>query len=216
MGTYTFGNITLRAPDRRTAVEEYNALLASRNQQTLDQQGLVWSPNASVVAQPYTGPSQEAVDAYYAQLGADNGGSDSGSGAGPAPTRYDPNADPAYQAFLAALDLQSQQANTSAWRRFAEINQRADEAVPRIQQQGVDTRGAINTSFDARGMDRSGAHLGTLAREQRAENQRIGDVRTQQASQIGAIADQTHATLADLARQRAEKALQLSYANLTG
>lgn len=150
--------------------------------------------------------SQQSQGAYY----QDPGGDFTISGAGAAPPPYNVYEDPAYLAFVAALDQQQQAAGADVIQRTAQVDQQLGTLLPRIAEQGVQQRRRISGDAEARGMFRSGARLRDVGLQQQGEAQRVTDANTQAAQQKTALQTAYQQQLADLARQRAEKVMELN------
>jgi hypothetical protein len=135
----------------------------------------------------------------------DGGGYDGGGGGGyPALPPYDPARDPAFQALLAQLNLNEGQARAAAEAQKAMISRQAANAVPRIQEAGIEQRRGINFNAEDRGMFRSGQRLRDLSLQQRSEQQRLADVYTNLADRNTNIDLSTQAKLNDIANQRVQ------------
>lgn len=136
---------------------------------------------------------------------------DQGAGAGGtvvvAPP-YDPATDPAYQQLLAQLGLKSTTLQTAAARRIGDIQTEGTIAVPRIQEQGIESRRGIDFSAENRGMFRSGGRLRNLAIQRRGEEQRIGDTARSVARQVAGVNTTLEGQLQDIATQKADAAFQ--------
>lgn len=128
---------------------------------------------------------------------------------GPAPAPYDPYSDPAYLAFLAALDQQQSTYSADLLARQGEVDRQLNEALPRIAQAGTESRRRISSGFESRGTFRSGERLRNIALQQQGEAQQVGDTQSAAARQKSALQSAYNQQIADLARQRAEKAFEL-------
>jgi hypothetical protein len=140
---------------------------------------------------------------------------DEGPGEAAAPPRppYDVNQDPSYLAFIAALDQQGTQAGAQRLARLSDADTQRTVYQPRIAEAGVEQRRRIGGSYETRGMFRSGARLRDVALQQRGEAQQQSDL------ERGVARSKTDAqlaydqALADIARERATKALELTTAH---
>lgn len=128
----------------------------------------------------------------------------------PAAPRYDPNTDPAFQALLAQLghneDLARQQVETQK----AIAGRNAATQVPRIQEQGIEQRRAINFGAESRGMFRSGERLRNLSLQQRGESQRLADVYSGLSDRMAALDLGLQGKINDIANQRVSANLEAS------
>lgn len=134
----------------------------------------------------------------------------SGSGAA---RPYNVNEDPSYLAFIAALDQAQAQAGAIRQQALADADTNLATYKPRIAEAGVEQRRGISGRHEMRGMFRSGQRLRDIGLQQRSEGQQVADLERGVARAKTAANQQYDATLADLARQRAEKALALTSAN---
>lgn len=131
----------------------------------------------------------------------------------PAAPAYDAYSDPAYLAFVAALDQQQAAYGADLQSRMGQVDAQLNTLLPRIAEQGVQQRDRISGSAEARGMYRSGARLKNISLQQQGEAQRVSDAQTAAAQQKSAMQSAYEQQLADLARQRAEKVMELNAAN---
>jgi len=184
--------------------------------------------NAAILAaagQPYYLPGVtygsgqvEAANSYLDTMGAQDA-EPSGSGSGyataayAAPAPYNVNEDPSYLAFIAALDQAQTQAGSVRQQALADADTQLTTYKPRIAEAGVESRRGISGLHEMRGMFRSGARLRDIGLQQRAEGQQVADLE-RGVARAKTVANQNYdSAIADLARQRAERALQLTSAN---
>lgn len=216
------GAITIKAPDRAEAVRRYNAMMQPQNDAALDRQNLTYGYNGAIVDQPDQASidkwNQGIADAQAAQDPGpvyDDSGSGSGSGSGGGAPRppWDFNADPAYQSYLAALGVTDEQARRTGANRIAEVDQQLNSTLPRIAERGIEQRRQIGEGYATRGVFRSGARLRDVALQQRAENYAVSDAASAAARQKAGLTDAMQTQIAQLARDRAEKALELTAQN---
>lgn len=135
----------------------------------------------------------------------DSGGG--GGGGGSSRPFYDPNTDPAFQALLSSLGLQETQARTAAGGRMADIQAQLGLTIPRIMEQGVESRRGINQGFENRGFYRSGERLRTVGVQQSGEAQRVAATNLTAAQQQAEIQRALDAQIGALATQRAQAQL---------
>jgi len=155
-------------------------------------------------------PQASAPEQGYAYDPGPGGYTISGAPAAPA---YDAYSDPAYLAFVAALDQQQAAYGADLQSRMGQVDSQLNTLLPRIAEQGVQQRDHISGSAEARGMYRSGARLKNISLQQQGEAQRVSDAQTAAAQQKSAMQSAYEQQLADLARQRAEKVMELNAAN---
>lgn len=216
------GAIIIKAPDRAEAVRRYNAMMQPQNDQRMVDQGLDWGANGQIVDYP----DQASIDRWNQSLidnaraaqdpgpVDDGSGSGSGSGSGGAVRPpWDFNADPAYQSYLAALGVTDEQARRQGANRISEVDQQLNSSLPRIAERGIEQRRQIGEGYATRGVFRSGARLRDVALQQRAENYAVSDAASAAARQKAGITDAMQSQIAQLARDRAEKALELTAQN---
>lgn len=170
--------------------------LRSRAQQAAVQQYL---QAAAAQRQPQRGPSDSSGGGPYYEAPPP-----------PAPS-YDPNTDPAYQALLRAIGVQEDEARRVATARQGETERQAAEVTPRIAEKGQEERRGIDSSFESRGLFRGGERLRRLGLQQQQEQQRVGDVQRDTTNRVQEIQRALQSQINDLARQRADAALNASY-----
>lgn len=171
---------------------------------------IIANPNMDPWAPPPAPAEESYEDVYY-----DDGGYGSGSGGGGGRARppYNVNADPGYQAFLAAMGITEDSARRAATNRSAEIDEQLQSALPRIGEEGVEARRRIGEGYATRGVFRSGARLRDVALQQRAEGRAVTDATAAAARQKAQLNDTLQERIAQLARERSEKALELTAAH---
>jgi hypothetical protein len=154
-----------------------------------------------------TAPAPAPAADYY-------GGSYTGGGGGAVISRppYDVNADPSYQAFVAALDQMGETYRSQAAQKQAEYDRQLQDLLPRIAEQGVEQRKNISGAAESRGMFRSGERLRDIGLQQRGETQRVTDAQQATARSKTAVDQNLQQQIADLARQRAERAFTMTSA----
>lgn len=130
------------------------------------------------------------------------------SGYAPAPA-YDVYSDPSFLAFTAALDQAQAAAGADRVRRIADADRQVSTYKPRIAEAGIEQRRRINGSHETRGMFRSGRRLQDVALQQRSEGQQVSDLEAGAARAKSDAETNYNAALADLARQRADRVLEL-------
>lgn len=126
----------------------------------------------------------------------------------PAPPPYDPATDPAFQALMAQLGLKGELLKMDTAKRIGEIQREGEIAAPRIKEQGVEQRRAIDYGWEDRGLYRSGARLRDLALQQRGETQRLADLERNTANQVAGLNRRQALDLHDIASQQAEASFQ--------
>lgn len=112
---------------------------------------------------------------------------------------------PSYLAYLRALGFQEDTARAVALRNIAAINRQVQTQLPEIARLGAINRARIGDSFEARGVFRSGMRQQRQAEQGASELYRVGALQGNAADRIGAQQSGLDSTLADLARQRAER-----------
>lgn len=154
-------------------------------------------------------PDMNAVKAYLDAMNAARS-SGGGGGGGYSMPAYDPMSDPAYQTLLNALDVQEHTARTGATQTIQGIQQEAAIEAPRIAERGQEERRGINNQQEARGTFRSGERLRRVGLQQQAEQHRGADLQRNAAERTRQVNQKLSETISELARQRADAALQAS------
>ena len=158
---------------------------------------------------------QEAVNQYLRMLSASQqpSGPSGPSGGGGAAPAYDPNSDPAYHTYLRSLDLQGEGAQRDAAGQMGQIDSDLSLRTPRIAEQGEEQRRNLDSRYEGRGMLRSGERLRTLALQQRAQAQQTTDLEADSTRRKADVQRNLEGRLSEIARLRAEQALNLSARN---
>ncbi|MGH9266738.1 MAG: hypothetical protein ACRD0D_01020 [Acidimicrobiales bacterium] len=116
--------------------------------------------------------------------------------------------DPAYLAFTRALGAEEAEAAGEAQARTSALRRALGMRLPQIAEAGERAREAVGAGFESRGLFRSGARLGSLARQRAAEA-------AEAAGAVSATAEAQSDLERALARSRAARARQLSERGLS-
>ena len=143
-------------------------------------------------------PFSPEAQAYYNAIGAQQNNI----------AGVDLNQDPAYMAYVRALDQQRAVAMQGAAYKSDWANILAERDIPRIQEREVENQRNIGNTFEARGVFRSGERLRKQALSQTQAQQRIEDVNLGRTQKIGGYNLNLQSQLSDLARQQAERGYQ--------
>ena len=96
-----------------------------------------------------TAPAAAPAGDYYSYP---TGGAGGAGGVTISRPTYDVNADPSYQAFVAALDQMGEMYRSQATAKQAEYDRQLQDALPRIAEQGVEQRRNISGAAESRGI----------------------------------------------------------------
>lgn len=118
--------------------------------------------------------------------------------------------DPSYLAYLRATGLQEEVARANAARQTAAIQRQLATTTPEIARLGQLARARIGDSFEARGVYRSGMRQQRQAEQGASEAYRVGSLWGNAGDRIAGAQGNLQTQLADLGRQRADRAAQQS------
>lgn len=113
--------------------------------------------------------------------------------------------DPTYLAYLRAMGLEEDVARQNAARQTGQIQRQVQSVTPEIARLGLISRGRIGDSFEARGVYRSGQRKVRQAENAAGEGYRVGQLYGQATDRIGNVQGTLQQSIADLARQRADR-----------
>lgn len=191
MPAYRFGDVTIHAPNRAAAVQEYNRMMGPSNQAVLADLGVQLVGGQAVPVQSYQEPTY------------DSGGG--GGGGYVAPANLGPlDQDPGWLALMAELDRQAGIYGAEAERQKALAVAERDRLLSELARRGEIERENVAGSMEARGLLRSGETERNIARQRANELARSGSITSGTAARLSDIEGQLALQQAELDRRRAE------------